>query len=610
MKILIYGGKGWIGGQIIEHLIQSDIDYILGNARVDNLLELEKEIKAINPSHILSLIGRTHGKVGDKIYSTIDYLELPDKLVENIRDNLFGPIQLANICQKLDIHFTYLGTGCIFNNDEEKNISKFTEEDNPNFFGSSYSIVKGFTDQLMHLYPKTLNLRIRMPISDKINERNFITKIVNYDKICSISNSMTVLPELIPIMISMIKKKLMGTINLVNPGVISHNEILELYKEIVDKNFTWLNMSLEEQNKILLSKRSNNSLDTTKLISLYPDVKDIKTSIKNCLLNYKISLNKNINLLITGGYGFIGSNFINYIYNKYENINIINIDYLYYCSNINNVDKHIVKSSRYKFYKCNICDKKSIEHILSANNIDYIIHFAAQSHVDNSFNDSIQYTYDNILGTHTLLEACRKYGKIKKFIHFSTDEVYGESHLDDIEQKTELSNMLPTNPYAGTKAAAELIARTYYYSFNIPLIITRCNNVYGKNQYPEKVIPKFIKLLNENQKITIHGDGSSKRAFLHIDDSVKAIDKIYNYGIIGEIYNIGCDENMEYSILQLAKILIKKIKKTDNYQEWINFTEDRPFNDKRYFINNDKIKKLGWNINIKLDEGLNQLILN
>jgi len=314
------------------------------------------------------------------------------------------------------------------------------------------------------------------------------------------------------------------------------------------------------------------------------------------------------NLLITGGCGFIGSNFINYIYDK-NKYNIINLDAMYYCANEFNVKEHIRKSKNYKFIKGNLCDYKLINQILHDNEIEFIIHFAAQSHVQNSFEDSLTFTYDNVLGTHTLLEVCRKYSKIKKFIHVSTDEVYGESMLElDEEYKTENSVLCPSNPYAATKAGAELIAQSYYHSFKMPIIITRGNNVYGSNQYPEKLIPRFINLLKNNKKVTIQGDGSNVRAFLHAIDTARAFECILENGIIGEIYNIGCDENMEYSVLDVAKILIKMIKNTDKFDNWIEYIEDRPFNDKRYYISNNKVKKLGWSININFIDGLTSLI--
>ena len=314
------------------------------------------------------------------------------------------------------------------------------------------------------------------------------------------------------------------------------------------------------------------------------------------------------NLLVTGGCGFIGSNFINWIWkeNKYR---IINIDAMYYCADEINVKEEIRNSPNYVLIKGNLNNKDLVREIIMQHNITHVVHFAAQSHVQNSFEDSLQFTYDNVLGTHTLLETCRKYAKIKRFIHVSTDEVYGESMLEETEQhKTEHSVLCPSNPYAATKAGAELIAQSYYHSYKMPIIITRGNNVFGPNQYPEKLVPRFIKLLKENKKVTIQGDGSCVRAFLHVEDTARAFEIILEKGEIGEIYNIGCDEYMEYSVLEVAKILIKMIKYTDNYNEWIEYIVDRPFNDKRYYISNQKLKNLGWNIKINFIDGLTKLI--
>jgi len=314
------------------------------------------------------------------------------------------------------------------------------------------------------------------------------------------------------------------------------------------------------------------------------------------------------NLLITGGCGFIGSNFINYIFDRTD-YNIINLDAMYYCASEKNVKEEIRNNSRYKLIKGNLCSYDLVRHIINDYKIDYVIHFAAQSHVQNSFEDSLQYTKDNIEGTHTLLEVCRRYKNIKKFVHVSTDEVYGESMIDDDEnKKTENSILCPTNPYAATKAGAELIAQSYYHSFKMPIIITRGNNVYGPNQYPEKLIPLFIEQLKDNKKVTIQGNGSNIRAFLHSHDVARAFEIILEKGKIGEIYNIGSDENQEYTVLQVAKLLIEKIKKTNDHNLWITYIEDRPFNDKRYYISNQKIKDLGWSIDIDFEDGIDDLL--
>ena len=292
MKFLVYGTKGWIGNKVYNYLKENNYEVESGNSRVENVKELEKEILEKKPTHIISLIGRTHGTYEGQYIGTIDYLEKPGKVFENVRDNLFSPMVLSLLSKKLNFHFTYLGTGCIFQFDESHPYGEekdgFTEESLPNFFGSSYSTVKGFTDQLMHLTEdNVLNVRIRMPITDEFNKRNFITKITTYEKVCSVPNSMTVLNELIPLMVDMATKFTTGTVNLTNPGLISHNEILEMYKEIVDPDFTYKNFTIEEQNEILASGRSNNFLETTRLEFLYPNVKNIKTSVREMLIQMK-----------------------------------------------------------------------------------------------------------------------------------------------------------------------------------------------------------------------------------------------------------------------------------------------------------------------------------
>jgi len=297
--ILIFGGNGWIGSKVVKLLQDANINVIISLYRADDINMIQREIDLIgNVSHIMSFIGRTHGTYDNQVIGTIDYLEKPGKLVDNMRDNLFSPIGLAEISKRNNIHFTYLGTGCIFEYDDNHLLGDtnagFLEADLPNFVGSSYSIVKGYTDRMMQLLysDSTLNARIRMPITDELgSDRNFITKITSYKKICSMPNSMTVLNELLPVLIDLALKRQVGTVNLTNPGVISHNEILTMYREIVDPNFTWENFSIEEQDQILASKRSNNCLDTTKLVSLSPSILHIKDSVRNMLVQIRERMN-------------------------------------------------------------------------------------------------------------------------------------------------------------------------------------------------------------------------------------------------------------------------------------------------------------------------------
>lgn len=280
MKFLVWGHKGWIGGQVMAAIEAAGHTAVGATSRADNEKDVEKEVAAVKPDRAVSLIGRTRGGQ----FLTIDYLEQQGKLVENIRDNMWGPMVLSAICGRHDVHLTYLGTGCIFHYDEEHKIggTPFNEESLPNFFGSSYSTVKGYTDRMMHLMfnESVLNCRIRMPITADNSPYNFITKIANYERVVNIPNSMTVLPELIPVMVRLAAEKVTGTIDLTNPGAISHNEVLDLYKKHVDPGYTYENFSVEEQNKILLSARSNNLLATDRLKSLAPEVDDIHAAVE------------------------------------------------------------------------------------------------------------------------------------------------------------------------------------------------------------------------------------------------------------------------------------------------------------------------------------------
>ena len=256
MRILVYGAAGWIGQQFLRNTTHV---VVIGIARPDDYAAAAAEIAQVNPDAVCSFLGRTHGPGA----STIDYLEQPGKLYENMRDNFVAPIHLAQICEALHIQFVYLGTGCIYTYDGDKRV--FTEEDAPNFFGSSYSIMKGFTNTEMHRYSHTLHLRIRMPISRETSARNFIDKLVSYPNICSIPNSMTVLDDMWPIIDRMIERKTVGTYNMVNPGVVDHNWVLEQYRDIINPVHTWNLVSYDEQMQFIKSHRSNNELATGKL---------------------------------------------------------------------------------------------------------------------------------------------------------------------------------------------------------------------------------------------------------------------------------------------------------------------------------------------------------
>jgi hypothetical protein len=261
MKTLVFGAYGWIGTQFLNN---TSHETIIATTRPENVKECHEEIQSIRPECVISFIGRTHGKAQDgSVVPSIDYLELPGKLYENMRDNFYGPFNLAKICDELNIHFVYLGTGCIYTYTPEKRV--FTEEDIPNFYGSQYSTVKGYTDQILRNFKNTLQLRIRMPLSKLVSTRSFIDKIVGYPNICSMPNSMTMLDDMWPIIDKMIEIRECGVYNLVNPGVTDHNWILNQYKILINPAHTWNLVSYEDQMKYIKSDRSNNEMSASKL---------------------------------------------------------------------------------------------------------------------------------------------------------------------------------------------------------------------------------------------------------------------------------------------------------------------------------------------------------
>lgn len=595
MKIIVFGAKGWIGTQFIPLLKNKHEIIPIYNTRADDVNAIEEIIQNNHPTHIISLIGRTHGEGID----TIDYLELPGKLHENINDNLFSPMVLLQLCKKYGIHYTYMGTGCIFSGFDKE----YNESDLPDFFGSSYSIVKGYTDRLMHLEnDNVLNVRIRMPITNIDNSRNFISKICRYKKVCSVKNSMSVMPTLLPLLIEMMEDKKTGSINLTNPGSITHNEILEMYKQYVDNSFIWRNFTIDEQNSILRSQRSNNVLCTSKLQEWFPDVPTIHDAVRDCLMNWvheEMTLDGHDSVLITGGCGAIGSVVTNYLVSKYKKTKFINIDDLTYCGKASNIKS----SFNYKLAKGNICSYDFVLHILKTERPTLMIHLAAETHVDQSFANSFKFTQTNVIGTHTLLEAAREYGKFKRILHMSTDEVYGS--IDD-GSFNECSTFAPSNPYAASKAAAEMLCQSYIKSYNMPIIIMRCNNAISKFQNDEKLIPKCVDCIINKIKIPIHGDGKSKRTFIDALDIASAIECIARHGDIDSVYNIGT--HMEYTVLQVVEEIIKIMKPNDILQDWITLVDDRLFQDHRYCIDYSKLKKLGWRSNISFTEAIKDVI--
>lgn len=306
------------------------------------------------------------------------------------------------------------------------------------------------------------------------------------------------------------------------------------------------------------------------------------------------------NILVTGGAGFIGSNFINYILNNFSDVKVINYDCLTYAGNLDNL-KGVVNHPNYLFVKGDIRNNEFLEYIIQIYKVDGIINFAAESHVDRSIDNSRPFIETNIGGTLNILEAARKL-KVKNIVQVSTDEVYGS--LGETGLFTELTPISPNSPYSSSKASADLLCNAFHHTFGMDIKITRCSNNYGPMQFPEKLIPLMINNALEDKDLPVYGDGLNVRDWLYVDDHCSAIWAVYSKGKSGEVYNIG--GNNEKTNIFIVKELLRQLGKSESL---IKYVKDRPGHDKRYAIDNTKIStELGWSPKITFEEGLKKTI--
>ena len=320
------------------------------------------------------------------------------------------------------------------------------------------------------------------------------------------------------------------------------------------------------------------------------------------------------NVLVTGGAGFIGSNFVKYMLNKHLEYKIINVDALTYAGNLENL-KEVADNVNYIFYKADIRDKEKIDEIFSIHGIDTVVNFAAESHVDRSIVEPEIFLTTNILGTQVLLDTAKKYWKVNpedkyckeyklgvKYLQVSTDEVYGA--LGKTGMFVETMPLLPNSPYSASKASADMIVRAYHETFGMPVNITRCSNNYGLYQFPEKLIPLMINNCLKEKDLPVYGDGMQVRDWLHVSDHCSAIDTVLHKGAIGEVYNIG--GNNEKANIEIVKLILKTLGKSEYL---IKYVKDRPGHDRRYAIDNTKITtQLGWTPVYTFERGMKETI--
>lgn len=314
------------------------------------------------------------------------------------------------------------------------------------------------------------------------------------------------------------------------------------------------------------------------------------------------SMFKYKNILVTGGAGFIGSHFVRYLLSQYKDVNVVNVDLLTYCGNPENL-KDVSKNPRYRFYKADIGDLGAMAHILKRNNIDCVVNFAAESDNNKATNSPIDFPSTNVLGTSVLLEASRQYGKLKRFHHISTCEVFGELPLNSTAKFTEDSPLKPRTPYNASKGGADLMVKSYFHTFGLPITISHTANNYGSHQFPEKVIPVFTLKALSGQPLTLFKSTGNKREWIHVLDNCRGIDLVLQKGKTGESYNIGT--GLEKSILDIADEVLDVLKVDKNLKKII---PDRPGHDSRYLLDSSKIRKLGWKPKIAWKEGLTDTV--
>jgi dTDP-glucose 4,6-dehydratase len=317
-------------------------------------------------------------------------------------------------------------------------------------------------------------------------------------------------------------------------------------------------------------------------------------------------------VMITGGCGAIGAVVVNWLKNKYPNTKLVNLDALTYCGKEEHISRN--EHDNYVFYKGDITDAEKVSYILQKEQPTLLIHLAAETHVDQSFGNSFRFTNTNVFGTHVLLECVKNYGKLRLFLHMSTDEVYGS--VCNAETCTEESMFAPSNPYSASKAAAEMICHAYEKSFKVPIIVMRCNNAISPFQHPEKLIPCCIDTLlmrkksgDTSRKIPIHGKGESRRVFIHARDIATAIDTIVAKGEKGKVYNIGTGADMERSVIDIAKFIIHHLfGDAVDPEDYLEYVTDRAFQDYRYSIDSTALRDLGWSETVNVEDAIFDVI--
>ncbi|CAF1049619.1 unnamed protein product [Rotaria sordida] len=555
-----------------------------------DILELAGQIVLYNYHHGTSSIEEIKDIINndkpDRIIVVINE-KISSKLINTINDNLLLPLYVAQTTMNSYSPIPILLLTC-------------TTNDN------NLNIIQNATDQLVNIYPNIVNAKLLTPISDEDLNENYFESLwkTNPEEF----HHITILSDVLPILLALIHDgKVNGQIDICNKGTISLKYFQKINSNEIKQENILPQSSIEIKDLTDKFEQWNKQMILPETRQLYQAsclLPNVLKSIEQVLQQQKLNMNQNTSkvLLVTGGCGFIGSTFINHWIQTYPNDKIINIDRLDPVANTKNISNP--NSPNYTLVVADINNTDIVLHLFNQYNITHIVHFAVQAHLDTSFGNSITFTESNVYGTHSVLEASRIYGKIQRFLHISTDEVYGETPSGSNQ---EICLLNPLNPYAATIAAAEFLVRSYGESFKLPYCIIRLCNVYGPRQHIEKVIPTFINNLSRGEKIKIHGDGKQIRNFLYIDDVIHAIEIIFNKGKTKMIYNIGTKN--EFNVFDIAKYILEKLQLNKNLDDVIIYVKPRSFAEKRYCTTTSGlIKSLGWKEQISFDQGLEKTI--
>lgn len=501
--------------------------------------------------------------------------------------DFFVPLLIAEVAERRGIHMTYIDRA----SSRENGLETF-----------------GYMDRLLSMRYGMLRLNLWTLMNDDLSspDNGLVACLLNEtERVLEDEVNITVAPSIFPLIYDMVHTQKTGRYDMSNPTTISYGKIRQLYDEYLSSNNDVLVTHSSTSTVVCKGTDVANTKTLEEEYFVLPSYQALqrlmKTIRKSSTINRRIHLEHKCTILVTGGFGFIGSNLIHMLYHQYPKCQIVNIDRLDYCSRHENLDG-VMKSDRVQCYETDLCETSKVHDILVSHQVDYVFHLAAQSHVDNSFNNSLEFSRDNVFATHSLLEACKNYGKIKRFLHVSTDEIYGETLQMTPFGETELPN--PTNPYAATKVGAEYIAKSYFHCFELPIVMVRGNNVYGPRQYPEKMIPRFITATLRERPCTVAGNGLMQRNFLYVEDMCRGLLCVMEKGVIDEIYNIGSEDEM--SVLTIARRILESIGvDADNTNPTrIQFVKDRFYNDFRYSIDSSKIRALGWKPITNFHDGL------